>query len=71
MGLWKGWDKLRLKGNFTPAEAREIVGGDDRYLKDRSDSSYSSILSRWEREGHLKKIKGGKGRQPATYEIAS
>jgi hypothetical protein len=69
MGLWRTWEVLKSKENFTAAQARKIAGEKDIYLARRSESAYSSILSRWAREGCIDFVEQGKGPRPSTYKI--
>jgi hypothetical protein len=66
--IWRAWDKLKACGEFDARKARQIAKGEPtqkRYI----DSSYSSILSRWSKEGYLIKLRGGDGPVAAVYQI--
>lgn len=71
--IWNVWEELKRLSDFTVADVREKVvknaGGYRTYLEGRSDSSYSSILSRWAKAEHLEIVKQGKGRRPTIYRI--
>ena len=67
--IWNEWEKLKQKGEFTVRDAKALMT--DPYCKKRSESAYSSILSRWAREGYIDKIKPGSGPRPAKYKISN
>jgi hypothetical protein len=68
--IWNAWEKLKGAGEFGAKKARQIAKGESQ-PKGWIDSSYSSILSRWAREGYLVKVSGGVGPVPAIYKIPS
>ena len=66
--IWKKWDELKKAGRFTAYEAKQIVKEHDR-SRYGVDSSYSSVLSKWAREGYITLVTEGRGQIPAFYEI--
>jgi hypothetical protein len=66
--IWDAWEKLRAKGQFDAADAWNIVHGNLAKTY-RTDSFYSSILSRWAREGYIERVREGRGPIPALYKI--
>src|SRR4051812_38347917 len=57
--IWNAWDKLKAKGKFDAREAQKIATSDDDPRHLRIDTSYSAILSRWAREGHIERVEEG------------
>ncbi|HEX5399596.1 MAG TPA: hypothetical protein VFY06_11175 [Verrucomicrobiae bacterium] len=69
--IWRAWDKLKSAGNFTASEAKRLVTGDKDPRHWRTDSFYSSILSRWASEGYIERVQEGRGTKAATYKISN
>ena len=71
--IWKVWEELKPLSHFTVADVKARVvknaGGYGTYLEQRSDSSYSSILSGWAKADFLAIVEQGKGRLPTRYKI--
>jgi hypothetical protein len=71
--IWNVWDELEHLPPFTVANVRKTVvkkaGGSSTYLGDRSNSAYSSILSRWAEAGYLEIVEQGAGPLPTKYKI--
>ncbi|MGA3269118.1 MAG: hypothetical protein ABSE16_20170 [Verrucomicrobiota bacterium] len=71
--IWNLWHKLKALPQFTAARVKrmaiENVERDRHYLQYCSDSSFSSILSRWAKEGSLEIVEQGRGRRPSIFKI--
>jgi hypothetical protein len=71
--IWNMWDELKPLLEFTVADVRKRAvkkaGAYPAFFAQRSDSSYSSILSRWAKTGDLEIVEQGKGRRPTKYKV--
>ena len=72
-GIRNVWEELKPLEHFTVADVRKRVvknaGAYPAFFVQRSDSSYSSILSRWAKAEFLDIIEQGKGRRPTKYKV--
>lgn len=67
--IWSVWDTLKAEKAFTASQARKLP----RVTPVHTISvrpSYSSILSRGPREGHVDRIEEGSGPNSAIYRIS-
>jgi len=69
--IWKVWEKLKIKGQFDVNDVWEIVKGKQPPVAYRMDSSYSAILSKWAKAGHIHLVRQGRGRLTSIYKIAN
>jgi hypothetical protein len=70
--IWDAWDDLKAKGQFTAATAWKVAKKQTHTpFPYRIDSAYSSILSRWAREGFIERMRQGRGQMPSLYRIVS
>jgi hypothetical protein len=66
--LFQIWDDLKKLDKFTAHKAKQIVKGDGKQ-RFGTDSSYSSVLSKWARDSHIQLCERGTGPFPAYYKI--
>jgi hypothetical protein len=66
--IWNAWDKLRAKGEFS-ANTAWLIAKNKQHLPTPMDSFYSAILSKWWRQGYIKRTREGRGPLPAFYKI--
>ena len=64
----ENWRHLTKLAEFTFRDVRELVKS-DLYCSRRSDSTYSSILSKWARDGYLVIVSQGSGPSPTKYKV--
>ena len=71
--VWVVREELKSLSQFTVADVRKRVvknaGAYPAFFAQRSDSSYSSTLSRWAKTGDLEIVEQGKGRRPTKYKV--
>jgi hypothetical protein len=67
------WQQLRKEDRFTATYVKDLLASNprtDSYVRARSYSSFSAILSRWANHGFLKIVERGNGPKPTSYTIA-
>jgi hypothetical protein len=65
--IWRIWDKLEKLPEITVRRVRKLI--QDSYCQDRTNASFSTVLSDWAENGYLEIVRQGSGPRPTVYRV--